>query len=206
MNNNNSNTVNKDSKTAYILSLTTDPDNLPSMKFLKTYFNSTICKNVTNSKEHHVEYDRQINDQTIHITFREIKPKEELYASISKKADCFILITDIEAISSLNALNFIITFLKDLGNESRCYILGFYQNQANIQNKLKEESLISFLDKEQIDYDYIEVNQADNLSQVKILDFITQETIQRKQKKTNNIIHSALTVDIDNSKSICILF
>lgn len=206
MNNGHSNSPNKDSKTAFIVSLTTDPDNLSSMKFLKTYFNSTICKNITNKKEHHVEYDRQINDETIQITFREIKAKEESYASISNKVDCFILIINIESISSLNSLDFLITFLKDLGNERRCYILGFYENQANIHIKLKEENLIAFLDTKQIDFDYIDVNKTDNSSQVKILDFITQETIQKKQKRSNNAKHSELIVDIDNSKSICTIF
>ena len=117
-------------------------------------------------------------------------------------ADSYIIIIDLESEVSYTNLDSIISYMKENCNiEKKIFFLGIYKNVDNINEDLKEENIKDFIDNKKLNYDYLELNIEYKNDLIKIMEFITNQSISNKDGKENSFDNNE-----GQSKSKCILY
>lgn len=187
-----------------ICGFSTHNESFSPISIMKQFFNSTICKNISQIKESHIEFDHTLKDNTsCHITFVEINDLDKS-TSYSNFADTLIIFIDLEKEKIIEKLEEIIFYIKENFNLSKkIYLLGLY-TQNNKPQKT-EEAITEYLDTTQIIYDYLELDSESNEDLVNFFDFITQEAIEEKAKQKSKE-KDLPEYDMSKSKGICIIY
>lgn len=188
-----------------ICGFSTHNESFSPISIMKQFFNSTICKNISQIKENHIEFDHTLKDNTsCHITFVEIVDLDKT-TSYSNFADTLIIFIDLEKEKIIEKLEEIIFYIKENFNLSKkIYLLGLYTQNNKSQKNLTEEAITEYLDTTQIIYDYLEIDSDSNEDLVNFFDFITQEAIEEKAKQKSKE-RDLPEYDMSKSKGICII-
>ena len=184
------------------LSFSTNIANLSPFSVLSKFLSNNLCSNIKNINKHSIEYDYQIDSNVIvHTQFSEAYTLDRKY-NMSNYADSYIIIIDLESKLSYSNLDSIITYMKENCNiDKKIFFLGIYKNLDNIDEDLKEENIKDFIDNNKLNYDYLELNLEYKNDLLKIMEFITNQSISSKGGKEDSFDKNE-----GQSKSICILY
>ena len=184
------------------LSFSTPIPNLSPCSVLNIFLSNNLCSNIKNINNHSIEYDYQLDSNVIvHTQFSEAYTLNRKY-DMSIYADSYIIIIDLESEVSYTNLDSIISYMKENCNiEKKIFFLGIYKNVDNINEDLKEENIKDFIDNKKLNYDYLELNIEYKNDLIKIMEFITNQSISNKDGKENSFDNNE-----GQSKSKCILY
>ena len=184
------------------LSFSTNILNLSPCSVLNTFLSNNLCSNIKNINKHSIEYDYQIDSNVlVHTQFSEAYTLNKKY-EMSKYADSYIIIIDLESDVSYTNLDSIISYMKDNCNiEKKIFILGIYKNVDDIDDDLKEENIKDYIDSKKLNYDYLELNIEYKNDLIKIMEFIIKQSIFNKDDTEDSF-----DKDEGESHSKCILY
>lgn len=184
----------------------TNYQNFNSILIMKQYFMSTECLDIEYTKNIQVDFVHKLLGEN--GTKLECKNKYiEIFPlsknnKINEKADCYIIFFDLENSESLVELNKILNFISDFGDAyKKIYVVNIYTNERNIKSNLSEENIKVYFGKYVLsNYDISTVNMDSSDELVKVIDSITEDTLQDK-----NLFKINKNVDNDKSKSFCMI-
>ncbi len=119
---------------------------------------------------------------------------------VEENPDCYIIFFDLENSESLIELNKILNFIS-LNDDSngKIYVINIYTNEKNIKSNLTEENINVYFGKYSLlNYDISIVNLDTSDELVKVIDSLTEDTLEEK-----NLFKGNKNIDSDKSKSIC---
>ena len=100
----------------------------------------------------------------------------------------------------------IFNYIQNNGNaDKKIYIVGLYINANNIKDEYKEDNIKEYLDQQKFNYDYSEINFDSSNELIRIIDFISNDTIKIKKEKYQT---SNINTEKENAQSGsgCIIF
>ena len=184
----------------------TNYENFSSISIMKQYFMSTECSDIVYVKNLHVEFlHKLLRENGIRYecqnTYKEIYPLSKSH-KINDDVDCYIIFFDLENNESLIELNKILNFISDTCDTyKKIYLINFYTNEKNKKSNLTEENIDVYFGKYALtNYDISEVNIDSSDEIVKVIDSLTEDTLQDK-----NLFNNIKICDNDKSKSFCLL-
>ena len=187
----------------------TNNQNFNAISVMKQYLMSTDCQEVNyTNNEKQVEFIHEISGEKgikieCHNKYKEIYPLHKNSKGITKVIpDCYIIFFDLENNESLMELNKIINFLSDCGeSDKKTYLIKIYTNENNIKDSLTDDNIKIYMEKYVLtNYDIFMVNIDSSVEIVKVIDSLTEETLQEKYS-FNTFIEEK-----DPSKSGCLIF
>ena len=184
----------------------TNNSNFNTINVMKQYFMSTECSEISYIKNTCVKFIHKLLAENgtkvdCHNTYIEIYPLSKSN-KISDKNDCYIIFFDLEFNDSLNELNKILNYISNGGNhDKKIYLINIYTNEKYIKEDLTEENIKVYFGKYFItNYDISIVNMDSSDEIVKVIDSLTEDTLQDK-----NLFDGNKNVDMDKSKSRCLI-
>ena len=184
----------------------TNYQNFNSISIMKQYFMSTECVNVVYTNNNQVDFIHKISGENgakieCKNTYIEIYPltKNNIIIDIT---DCYIIFFDLEDTESLVQINKILNYISDFGDSSKkVYVIKIYTNEKNIKNNYTDDNIKVYLDNYGItNYGISSMNIDSSTETEKVIDTLTEETLQEKNKLDINI-----DINNDKSKSFCLL-
>ena len=184
----------------------TNNQSFNTISVMKKYFMSTECSDISYNKNTCVKFIHKLlaeNGTKVDCqnTYIEIYPLSN-NKTISDKNDCYIIFFDLEFNESLIELNKILNYIYISRNtDKKIYLLNIYTNEKNIKEDLTEENIKGYFEKNHLtNYDISEVNLDSTDEIVKVIDSLTEDTLQEK-----SLLNINKNLDIDKSKSHCLL-
>ena len=184
----------------------TNNQSFGTISVMKQYFMSTECLEVSYIKNTCVKFIHNLlaeNGTKVECqnTYIEIYPLSKTKKT-SDKNDCYIIFFDLEFNESLIELNKILNFISiHCDTDKKIYLITIYTNEKNINDNLSEENIKVYFGKYFItNYDISMVNMDSKDELVKVIDSLTQDTLQEK-----NLFNGSKNIDIDKSKSHCLV-
>ena len=181
----------KEDSSVLIICFSTDNETYRPMAIIRQYLISEECSNIKYIKEDAVEYDHNLNkdNKIIHFKFIELLNIDKSSPKCNL-ADSYIILINLEKDEIFEQIDSIFNYIENNGNtEKKIYVTGFYINANNIKDDYKEDNIKEYLDQQKFNYEYSELNFDSTNELVKIIDFISNETIKTKKdtfKKNNN--------------------
>ena len=184
----------------------TDNEAYKPMSIIRQYLIFEECKNVK-YKEDSVEYNHNLNKDNnyVHFKFYEILDIDKSNSKCNF-ADSYLILINLEKVDIFGQMDSIFNYIQNNGNsDKKIYIIGLYMNANNIKDEYKEENIKEYLEQQNTNYEYSEVNFDSTNELIKIIDFISNDTIKTKKnyikQNNNNNEH-----DNDQSGSKCFIF
>ena len=184
----------------------TDNEAYKPMSIIRQYLIFEECKNVK-YKEDSVEYNHNLNKDNnyVHFKFYEILDIDKSNSKCNF-ADSYLILINLEKVDIYGQMDSIFNYIQNNGNsDKKMYIIGLYMNANNIKDEYKEENIKEYLEQQNTNYEYSEVNFDSTNELIKIIDFISNDTIKTKKnyikQNNNNNEH-----DNDQSGSKCFIF
>ena len=184
----------------------TDNEAYKPMSIIRQYLIFEECKNVK-YKEDSVEYNHNLNKDNnyVHFKFYEILDIDKSNSKCNF-ADSYLILINLEKVDIFGQIDSIFNYIQNNGNsDKKIYIIGLYMNANNIKDEYKEENIKEYLEQQNTNYEYSEVNFDSTNELIKIIDFISNDTIKTKKnyikQNNNNNEH-----DNDQSGSKCFIF
>ena len=177
---------------------------LNTIQIMKQYFMSTECSDIVYDKEVQVEFiHKLLGENGTKIECKNIYTNIDLSLKnnkIDENTDCCIIFFDLENSESLIELNKILNFIKLNGYANmKIYMINIYTNEKSIKSNLSEQNINVYFEKYSLtNYDISIVNLDTSDELVKVIDSITEDTLEDK-----NLFKGNRNLDIDKSKSIC---
>ena len=182
----------------------TNYQNLNSITIMKQYFMSTECLDIVYVKNCQVEFvHKLLGENGSKMECKNIYKEIDLSSKnnkIDENPDCYIIFFDLENSESLIELNKILNFIS-LNDDSngKIYVINIYTNEKNIKSNLTEENINVYFGKYSLlNYDISIVNLDTSDELVKVIDSLTEDTLEEK-----NLFKGNKNIDSDKSKSIC---
>ncbi len=182
----------------------TNYQNLNSITIMKQYFMSTECLDIVYVKNYQVEFvHKLLGENGSKMECKNIYKEIDLSSKnnkIDENPDCYIIFFDLENSESLIELNKILNFIS-LNDDSngKIYVINIYTNEKNIKSNLTEENINVYFGKYSLlNYDISIVNLDTSDELVKVIDSLTEDTLEEK-----NLFKGNKNIDSDKSKSIC---
>ena len=182
----------------------TNYQNLNSITIMKQYFMSTECLNIVYVKNYQVEFvHKLLGENGSKMECKNIYKEIDLSSKnnkVEENPDCYIIFFDLENSESLIELNKILNFIS-LNDDSngKIYVINIYTNEKNIKSNLTEENINVYFGKYSLlNYDISIVNLDTSDELVKVIDSLTEDTLEEK-----NLFKGNKNIDSDKSKSIC---
>ena len=176
------------------------------MSIIRQYLIFEECSNVK-YKEDSVEYKHNLNKDNnyVHFKFYEILDIDKSNSKCNF-ADSYLILINLEKVDIFGQMDSIFNYIQNNGNaDKKIYIIGLYMNANNIKDEYKEENIKEYLEQQNTNYEYSEVNFDSTNELIKIIDFISNDTIKTKKnyikQNNNNNEH-----DNDQSGSKCFIF
>ena len=177
-----------------------------SISILKQYLMIADCTDINYLKENHVQFKHKLileNGSKIEYgnSYYELSSFSKS-SSACEKADCFIIFFDLENNESNRELNKIVKFINETcDNEKKIFLISIFTTENNIKSNFTEEYLKnSFSNYNLNNYDISRVNMDSSEELAKVIDSLSEEILQDKKMIGNRFL------DLDNSKSNCIIF
>ena len=189
-----------------ILCFSTDIEEYQPMKLIKQYLTLEQCSNIKYDKENGVEYDHSSNAANGRMTkckFIQILNLEKSSAKASF-ADSYLIFLNLESENLNNKIEEILSFLNYHGTiDLNIYIIGIYVDQNNVSILHSKQEMISYFNDKKINYEYKELNYNSSNELIKLLSYISNDTLKNKTYDTMN-----LTMDKEKGKekSKCVIF
>ena len=184
----------------------TDNEAYKPMSIIRQYLIFEECKNVK-YKEDSVEFNHNLNKDNnyVHFKFYEILDIDKSNSKCNF-ADSYLILINLEKVDIFGQMDSIFNYIQNNGNsDKKMYIIGLYMNANNIKDEYKEENIKEYLEQQNTNYEYSEVNFDSTNELIKIIDFISNDTIKTKKnyikQNNNNNEH-----DNDQSGSKCFIF
>ena len=184
----------------------TDNEAYKPMSIIRQYLIFEECKNVK-YKEDSVEFNHNLNKDNnyVHFKFYEILDIDKSNSKCNF-ADSYLILINLEKVDIFGQIDSIFNYIQNNGNsDKKIYIIGLYMNANNIKDEYKEENIKEYLEQQNTNYEYSEVNFDSTNELIKIIDFISNDTIKTKKnyikQNNNNNEH-----DNDQSGSKCFIF
>ena len=182
----------------------TNYQNLNSITIMKQYFMSTECLDIVYVKNYQVEFvHKLLGENGSKMECKNIYKEIDLSSKnnkVEENPDCYIVFFDLENSESLIELNKILNFIS-LNDDSngKIYVINIYTNEKNIKSNLTEENINVYFGKYSLlNYDISIVNLDTSDELVKVIDSLTEDTLEEK-----NLFKGNKNIDSDKSKSIC---
>ena len=182
----------------------TNYQNLNSITIMKQYFMSTECLDIVYVKNYQVEFvHKLLGENGSKMECKNIYKEIDLSSKnnkVDENPDCYIIFFDLENSESLIELNKILNFIS-LNDDSngKIYVINIYTNEKNIKSNLTEENINVYFGKYSLlNYDISIVNLDTSDELVKVIDSLTEDTLEEK-----NLFKGNKNIDSDKSKSIC---
>ncbi len=182
----------------------TNYQNLNSITIMKQYFMSTECLDIVYVKNYQVEFvHKLLGENGSKMECKNIYKEIDLSSKnnkVEENPDCYIIFFDLENSESLIELNKILNFIS-LNDDSngKIYVINIYTNEKNIKSNLTEENINVYFGKYSLlNYDISIVNLDTSDELVKVIDSLTEDTLEEK-----NLFKGNKNIDSDKSKSIC---
>ena len=198
---------NKEPSSCIIICFSTDNELYRPMTIIRQYLVSEECSNVKYIKEEGVEYDHNLNkdNKYLHFKFIEILNIDKSNSKCNL-ADSYLILINLEKEEIFEQLDLIFNYIQNNGNtDKKIFIIGIYINVNNIKEEFKEENIKEYLEHQKLNYEYSELNFDSTNELVKLIDFISNDTMKTKienyKKENNNNIQ-----ENDQSNSNCLLF
>ena len=212
-----------------LIFMTTNEKLYSSFELLTIYFTSTICSNIKNNNTTHIEYDRKLKSNHIHIHIISIDLNDECnnktyFIQSILSADNIIVLVDQENIESYAIFKSILNFISNVANVSYkiLKVIGICSKIENILDNVNKESLMEISDSYGLKSEYKQFEKEKESDLVDILDEATLEGLENHHKalesNDEDIRSNAITnpcdyyserPDLDqedNSMSKCIIF
>ena len=184
------------------LSFSTNIKDISLCSLLKLFLSNKLCSKIKEKNNHCLEYDYLIDDKIlVHTTLFEVYELNKKI-DISYLSDSYIIIIDLEKDDSYEKLESIILYIINYCDlEKKIFVLGVYKNVNNINEDLKEENIKDYIDNKRINYEYLELNIENQKDLIKIIEFITKQSILN-----NNMHNDSYDKDKGQSNSGCNIF
>ena len=181
--------------------------NTPTLNPFSLYsslFNSIHPKSTIIKSQHSFQYI-PAEDPSLKISLRQITQLDKL-KEMYNYFHSIIIMVDIQKDSTLKELSsFLDCILEASDYEPRkVYIFGFYQ--GSLTKQIQENKFTKIIDAKNIDYEYIDLDVRDIKEFSKVMDYLVKESIENEMNKNKENKHSDMVLDIDNSKSNCIIY
>ena len=174
-----------------------------SISIMKQYLMIADCSDINYLKENHVQFKHKLlleNGSKIEYGNSYYELSSFLKSSSAcDKADCFIIFFDLENNESNRELNKILKFISETcDNEKNIFLINIYTTESNIKGNFTDEYLKNTFSNYNLNaHDIKRVNMDSSEELAKVIDSISQEILQEKNKNGNKLL------DLDNSKSNC---
>ena len=188
-----------------IVCFSTDNESYKPMSIIRQYLIFEECSNVK-YKEDSVEYNHDLNKDNnfIHFKFSEILDIDKLNSKCNF-ADSYLILINLEKEEIFGQMDSIFNYIQNNGNtDKKLFIIGLYINAKNIKDEYKEENIKEYLEQQNINYEYFELNFDLTNELVKIIDFISIDTIKTKKISKSQGVNNEQ--DNDQSGSKCFIF
>ena len=196
----------KEPSSFLIICFSIDNELYKPMTIIRQYLICEECSNVKYLKDG-VEYDHNLNkdNKYAHFKFIEILNIDKSNPKCNL-ADSYFISINLEKEEIFEQLDSIFNYIQNNGNtDKKIYVIGFYINVNNIKDDYKEDNIKEYLDQQKCNYEYSELNFDSTNELVKMIDFISNDTIKIKKdiyiKNSNNI-----EPETDQSNSGCLIF
>lgn len=223
----NKNIINKND--IKLIFLTTNETLYSSFELLTIYFTSTICSNIKNNNPTHIEYDRKIKSNLIHIHIISIDLNDECnnkqyFIQSILSADNIIVLVDQENIESFAIYKSILNFISNVAYVSykTVKVIGISTKKENILENVNKENLMSISEAYGLKSEYKQFEKENESELVDILDEASLKGLENHHKalesNDEDIRSNAITSPYDyyserpdlehddNSMSKCIIF
>ena len=194
-------------KSAFITTcFSTNISNFSPFTIMKQYFISTECQDIVYNKPSKVEFSHKvISENGSKIEYKNIYYEITSLIKnnkINEETDCYIIFFDLENNDSLVELNKILKYISINGNiNNKMYVINFYTNSKNIKSNLTDENInVYFIKYSILNYDISIVNMDTIDELVKVIDSLTEDTMEDK-----HLFKSNKEVNVDKSKSKCFI-
>lgn len=190
-----------------LVTFSTNIEQLSPISQITKYIHQSKLKNYKQPKQYQIDFTYQPKDcPNINIEFMEIKKIDQVY-SVCSHSDTYILIIDLEGKGAFQKMEDILEYMSEACNmERKLFVIGLYTNMANVPDDLKEDCITSYLDSKELNYDYVDIAIDSSNEILQVFDYIMKETLENKRsKKTSDLPHSTIEINIDKSKSTCLI-
>ena len=185
----------KEPSSFIIISFSTDNELYRPMPIIRQYLVGEECSNVKYLKEEGVEYSHNLNkdNKLAHFKFFEILNIDKSHPKCNL-ADSYLILINLEKEEIFEQVDLILNYIRNNGNtDKKVYIAGLYINSSNIKDEYKEDNIKEYFEQQKLNYEYSELNFDSTNELVKIIDFISSDTIKNKkdlyQKKSIKTEH-----------------
>ena len=190
-----------------IICFSTDNELYRPMALIRQYLVSEECSNVKYIKEEGVEYDHNLNKDNNfgHFKFFELINLDKSNPKCNL-ADSYLILINLEKEEIFEQADLIINYIQNNGNtDKKIYIVGLYINASNIKDEYKEDNIKEYLDQQKFNYEYSEINFDSSNELIRIIDFISNDTIKIKKE---NYQRSNINTEKEKAQSGsgCIIF
>ena len=190
-----------------IICFSTDNELYRPMALIRQYLVSEECSNVKYIKEEGVEYDHKFNKDNSfgHFKFFELINLDKSNPKCNL-ADSYLILINLEKEEIFEQADLIINYIQNNGNtDKKIYIVGLYINASNIKDEYKEDNIKEYLDQQKFNYEYSEINFDSSNELIRIIDFISNDTIKIKKE---NYQRSNINTEKEKAQSGsgCIIF
>ena len=177
-----------------------------SISIMKQYLMNTECSDINYVKENQVQFKHKLLlDNGSQFQYSNSYYEISSFAKSNKicdKADCFIIFYDLENNESEIQFGKILNYIRDTCDiEKKIFLITIFTSENNIITNNNEETFKKYFSNNNLNnYDISMVNM-DSLDELaKVIDSLSEEILQEKNMIGNNKV-----LDIDNSKSNCLI-
>ena len=190
-----------------IICFSTDNELYRPMTLIRQYLVNEECSNVKYIKEEGVEYDHNFkkDNNYDHFKFFELINLDKSNPKCNL-ADSYLILINLEKEDIFEQSDLILTYIQNNGNiDKKIYIVGLYINANNIKDEYKEDNIKEYLDQQKFNYEYSEINFDSSNELIRIIDFISNDTIKIKK---DNYQRSNINTEKEKAQSGsgCIVF
>ena len=190
-----------------IVCFSTDIELYKPMSIIRQYLVSEECSNVKYIKDEGVEYYHKLNkdNNSGNFKFFELINLDKSNSRCNL-ADSYLILINLEKEEIFEQIDLIFNYIQNNGNaDKKIYIVGLYINANNIKDEYKEDNIKEYLDQQKFNYDYSEINFDSSNELIRIIDFISNDTIKIKKEKYQS---SNINTEKENAQSGsgCIIF
>ena len=190
-----------------IICFSTDIELYKPMSIIRQYLVSEECSNVKYIKDEGVEYYHKLNkdNNSGNFKFFELINLDKSNSRCNL-ADSYLILINLEKEEIFEQTDLIFNYIQNNGNaDKKIYIVGLYINANNIKDEYKEDNIKEYLDQQKFNYDYSEINFDSSNELIRIIDFISNDTIKIKKEKYQS---SNINTEKENAQSGsgCIIF
>ncbi len=173
---------------------------------MKQYLMIADCTDINYIKENHVQFKHKLLlDNGSQFQYSNSYLEISSFAKRNKncdKADCLIIFYDLENTESEMQLGKILNYIRDTcETERKIFLITFYTSENYNVTDNNEETFKKYFSNNNINnFDISMVNMDSSDELAKVIDSRSEEILQKK-----NIIGNKGLIDIDNSKSNCLI-